>query len=73
VRHVLFHCPIYDHARADLIREVGTEDMQKVLSGPACKAAARWFVGVGVLQQFKVAREIDEEDPDEYVPPPELD
>jgi hypothetical protein len=72
VCHVLFHCPVYDRARADLIREVGTEDMQKVLSGPACKAAARWFVRIGALQQFQVAREIDEEDPDEYTPPPEL-
>jgi hypothetical protein len=73
VRHVLLHCPAYDQDRADLIRETGTEDMQKMLSGPASKAAARWFVRVGALQQFKIAREIVNEDPDEYTPLPMLD
>ena len=72
MHHVLFYCPVYDQDQADLIREVGSEDMQKVLSGPAFKVAARWFVRVGALEQFRVAKEIDEEDSNEYTLLPQL-
>jgi hypothetical protein len=32
------------------------------------KAAARWFVRCGILDQFKVAHEIELEDVSEYAP-----
>ena len=74
VRHVLLHCPDYEHSRPDLIQQTGTEDLQEMLSKPeSAKAAARWFARCGVLEQFKVAKEIEEEDATKYMPFQELD
>ena len=74
MRHVLLHCPDYEHSRPDLIQQTGTEDLQEMLSKPeSAKAAARWFARCGVLEQFKVAKEIEEEDATKYMPFQELD
>ena len=73
VRHVLLHCPDYELNRPDLIQQTGTENLQEMLSKPeSAKAAARWFVRCGILEQFKVAKEI-EEDVTKYTPLQELD
>ena len=56
-------CPLHSSARAKLVRRTGTEDVRRMLSTPEmAQATARWFVQQGVLQQFNLAREIDEEE-----------
>jgi len=69
VRHILLHCPQHATARPSLIREAGTEDLQAMLTRPAsAKAAARWFIRTGLLQQFQVAANIESEDLAQYHP-----
>jgi hypothetical protein len=60
VRHILLQYP--RHERIGLIQAYGTERIDDILSRPACvKYAARWLVHAGVLDQFRVAAEIAEE------------
>ena len=69
VRHVLLHCPKYRQQRADLVRATGSEDLRSILTHVAsAQAAARWFVRCGVLDQFRVAHEVELEDISEYAP-----
>ena len=64
VRHVLLHYSKYEQQRADLIRAI-----RVILTHVAsAQAAARWFVRCGILDQFKVAHEIELEDVSEYAP-----
>ena len=45
-----------------------------MLSKPkSAKAAAKWFVRQGILEQFKTAKEIEAEDIAQYMPFQELD
>ena len=74
VKHVLLHCPKFDRQRPDLIRETQTENLHKILSNTAsAQVAARWLVRLGILQQFRVAREIELEDTTNYTPIPTLE
>ena len=69
VRHVLLHCPNYEQQRVDLIRDAGSEDLQAILTHAAsARAAARWFVRCGILEQFRTAHAINAEDIAEYAP-----
>jgi hypothetical protein len=69
VRHVLMYCPKYEQQRADLIRATGSEDPRATLTHVASsQAAAQWFVRCGILDQFRVAPEIELEDVSEYAP-----
>jgi hypothetical protein len=46
-----------------LIAQTRTENLREMLSKPeSAKAAAKWFVRQGVLEQFNTAREIEAED-----------
>src|SRR5881394_4514968 len=59
VRHVLLHCPLYE--RASLIRQAQTESLPAILSQPAgARAAAKWLIRNGILQQFNTAKAIGE-------------
>ena len=65
VRHVLLHCP--DHERVGLLLECGTERLEEILGRPSCvKPAARWWIESEVMEQFRVAKEIEIEDIVEY-------
>jgi hypothetical protein len=65
VRHVLLRCP--RHERIGLIQTCGIERIDDILSRPAsAKHAARWFIRTGILDQFRVAVGIAEEDIEEY-------
>jgi hypothetical protein len=65
VRHVLTHCPLYE--RADLFIACGTESLYDILGRPGCaQHAARWFVRNRVLEQFRLAAEIKEEEREGY-------
>jgi hypothetical protein len=69
VQHVLMVCPLHTANRADLVRSTGTEDMRRMLSTPEmAQATARWFVQQGILQQFNLANEIDEEEVGNHAP-----
>ena len=61
VRHILLHCPRYN--RAELLRQSGSGRLQDILNQPSnAQRAARWFIHSGVLEQFRTAKEIAEED-----------
>jgi hypothetical protein len=63
VQHVLAICPLYTAGRVDLVRRTGTEGVGMTLSTPEkAQATARWFVQQGILEQFNLAKEIEEED-----------
>jgi hypothetical protein len=67
VRHIILHCTRYE--RLHLLEQCGTERLDEILSRPASAAhAARWLVATGALEQFKVAREIREEDTALFAP-----
>jgi hypothetical protein len=69
VQHVLMMCPLYSSRRADLVSRVNTEEMWRMLSTPEkAQATARWFIQQGILRQFDLAREIEEEDTEEHTP-----
>jgi hypothetical protein len=69
VRHVLLHCPKYEEQRVDLITDTGSEDLQAILTrASSARAAARWFVRCGILEQFRTAHGIDMENIAEYAP-----
>ena len=61
VRHLLLHCPRY--TRDQLVQLYSTERLDEMLSRPAAAAyAARWLVNSGAMEQFRVVKEIEEED-----------
>ena len=67
VRHTILHCTRYE--RLHLLEQCGTERLDEILSRPASAAyAARWLVATGALEQFKVAREMREEDTALFAP-----
>jgi hypothetical protein len=69
VQHVLMMCPLYSSRRADLVSRVNSEEMWRMLSTPEkAQATARWFIQQGILRQFDLAREIEEEDTEEHTP-----
>jgi hypothetical protein len=64
VWHILLHYPNYASGRPRLIAQTRTENPREMLSKPeSAKAAAKWFVRQGVLEQFNTAKEIEAEDP----------
>jgi len=72
VRHVLLHC--IRHERIDLLRKCGSGRLEDILQRPSsAKHAARWLVRSGVMEQFKLAAEIAEEDTREYQAFPEVE
>ncbi len=61
MRHVLLHCPKHD--RVGLLLSCGTERLEEILERLDCvKHAARWWLRSGVMEQFRVAVEIADED-----------
>jgi hypothetical protein len=67
VQHVMLQCP--RHNRRELLQRCGTERLEQILVRPDCaKHAARWLIRAGVLEQFRVAKEIEEEDTDGFRP-----
>lgn len=69
VPHVLKICPLHSTSRVDLVRVTGTEDTRELLSTPEnAQATARWFIRQGILEQFKLAQEIEDEKDEERTP-----
>ena len=72
VEHVLLHCPRYD--TRGLVSLTDTENLQEMLQRPAsAKAAARWLISQGVMEQFRAAAETGAKDAGAYTPFQELD
>jgi len=62
VKHILIFCPKRQQARARLFREAGTsnwKDLAKTKRG--LKAAAKWMINEGILDQFSLARDEEQE------------
>ena len=58
VRHVLLFCPRLENKRQTLLEKSGTADLREMLTTPrGAKAAARWLISIGLLEQFSLARE----------------
>ena len=69
VHHVLMLYPLYTASRVDLVRRTDSEEMGRMLSTPdKAQATARWFIQQGILQQFNLAKEIEEEEEVEHTP-----
>src|SRR6266480_1716445 len=69
VQHVLSICPLYTAERTDLVRRTGTEDVGRMLSTPEkAQATARWFIQQEILQQFNLAKAIEEEEEGDLTP-----
>ena len=67
VQHVMLQCPRYN--RIDLIQRCGTERLEQILIRPDyARYAARWFIRTGILEQFRVAKEIEEENTEDFRP-----
>ena len=62
---MLLQCPL--HNREDMLREARTQELDELLSQEkSARAAARWFVRSGILEQFRVANQIAGENRSEY-------
>jgi hypothetical protein len=67
VRHILFYCLRVE--RTDLILRCGIERIEEILSRSECvRHAARWLVRSGIMEQFRTAAEIEQEDRSGYRP-----
>ena len=67
VRHVILHCT--RHNRLQLLEKCGTERLDEILSRPGSAAhTARWLIANGIMEQFRVAKEIQEERTGLYAP-----
>ena len=65
VQHLLIHCPRMP--TATLRQRVESGDIHIMLNTPGkAQITARWFIGTGLLSQFEVARQIDDENPQSY-------
>ncbi len=70
MRHVLLHCPRLD--RRDLLRTYGTERLEEILNTPGrAQCAAKWLIYRGVMDQFRLAAEIEGEEVLDYEPFPD--
>lgn len=71
VRHIMLQCPQYD--RVPLIAATQTESLSVMLSErDRVGHAARWFLRQGILEQFRTAQEIAQENLGGFAPLPEL-
>ena len=71
VRHTLLHCPLYN--RNGLFHNTRTQSLIAMLSHPdRARAAARWFINQDILDQFRTAKEIAQEDTQDFAPLPDL-
>jgi hypothetical protein len=62
-------CPLHSSGRAELVRRTGSEEMWRILSTPEkAQATARWFIQQGILRQFDLAKEIEEEEVEDRTP-----
>src|SRR6266480_3622811 len=69
VQHILMLCPLHTASRAQLVRRAGPEEMERMLlTLERAQATARWFIQQGILKQFNLAKEIKEEEVEEYAP-----
>ncbi len=67
VRHVLLFCPAHTNSRAIFFQRAGVADLQTALSIPvSAHQAAQWLVASGLLPQFSLAQQINQEDTSGY-------
>ena len=58
-KHILLFCPDFQQGRAQMLQKAGTTDYYSLLSTKkGIKAATDWFLRLGLLKQFSLAREL---------------
>ncbi len=69
LKHLLGLCPNKTWQRIRLVERTGTQDLEALVTEQAkVKAAARWLLDLDVLEQFRVAKEIEKENMESWVP-----
>jgi len=62
-------CPLHTIRRAELVSRAGPEEIERILLTPErAQATARWFIQQGILQQFNLVKEIEEEEAEDQTP-----
>lgn len=68
-KHILLFCPHFQQGRAQMLQRAGTTDYDSLLSTKkGIKVATDWFLHLGLLKQFSLARELIQEDNQEEEP-----
>lgn len=69
LRHIMAFCPNYTRPRANLLLKTGTTELQEILKEKMmAKAAAKWLLETNLLEQFRVAKDIEKEDIGDWAP-----
>lgn len=62
-KHVLIFCPKFREGRSRMLAEAKTADYHTLVSSAlGIRAAATWLINKGILNQFSLAREMQQED-----------
>ena len=69
VRHILLHCPDLTAHRLRLLEATGFEDLNQILSTrTGAKAASRLLLNSGLLRQFDLAKQLEQDSPASTTP-----
>ena len=69
VHYILTYYPLQTRLQARLIRKTGTTNLLQLLRNKETAGeAARWLLGTNLLEQFKVAQEIEKENTENWAP-----
>lgn len=61
-KHILIFCPHFQEGRAQMLQLAETTDYHTLLSTKkGVQAVTKWFLRLGLLNQFSLAREMDQE------------
>jgi hypothetical protein len=61
VTHVITQCPNRARERFRLRERLGHDDVRRALSGKQAGVTAKWFMALGRITQFGLARRLQEE------------
>ena len=69
LQHILAFCPSQTRPRANLLLKTGTTELREILKEKKkAKAAAQWLLETDLLEQFRVAKEIEKESTEDWAP-----
>ena len=69
IRHLLAFCPEQTRPRPNLILRTGTTELREILTNKKMvKAAAQWLLDTNTLEQFRIAKEIEQERTGDWAP-----
>ena len=69
LQHILAFCPSQIQPRANLLLKTGTTELREILKAKkTAKAAAQWLLETNLLEQFRVAKDIEKESTGDWAP-----